>query len=472
VGGQAEARPPEAALSGQEGTTAVTITYTLPQRQPFAAAKPDEPEGQRPKELPVPLLKVAPGGCQQPLLGGLKELSALALVAEVLARSPSLAEMVAAWQAASARYPQVTALDDPMFGVQLAPGAFFARSVNDGYRFEVSQRIPWCGKLELRGENAQAQASAAGHEVEEMRLQLVESARRAFYDYYLVDRALAVNRENLRLLREFRKNAESRAETGKAPLQDVYQADVEIGRARERQVSLERLRPVAVARINTLMHLPPDSPLPPPPGKMEEAPALPEVAGLLNRALEVRPDLRAVRDRIAAERASLGLAHKEFYPDVEVMAAYDSIWQEKPLRPQVGVRINLPVRLERRYAAVAEAEARVGQRLAELGRLSDQASFQVYQAYEQVRESEQVVRLYEKTILPAAQQNVKAAQPAYVTGSIPFLSLLEAQRNVVGLRDRYYEALADYFRRRATLERVVGGPLIAAPGTPSPAPPR
>ena len=46
---------------------------------------------------------------------------------------------------------------------------------------------------------------------------------------------------------------------------------------------------------------------------------------------------------------------------------------------------------------------------------------------------------------------------------LPFLNLIEAQRNAVGLRDRYYEALAEAVRRRATLERAVGGPL-PAPG--------
>ena len=42
-----------------------------------------------------------------------------------------------------------------------------------------------------------------------------------------------------------------------------------------------------------------------------------------------------------------------------------------------------------------------------------------------------------------------SAQSAYVTGKTPFLSLIEAERNLVGLRDRYYETLADYFRRLA-----------------------
>jgi outer membrane protein TolC len=124
----------------------------------------------------------------------------------------------------------------------------------------------------------------------------------------------------------------------------------------------------------------------------------------------------------------------------------------------LGVRLNLPVRKERRQAAVAEAEARIAQRRAELARQTDQVNLQVEEAYQQVRESERAVRLYDETILPAARENVKAAISAYTTGKVPFLSLIEAQRNLIGLRDRYYETTADVFRRRATLERVTGGP--------------
>jgi outer membrane protein TolC len=392
----------------------------------------------------------------------------------MLARNPSLAEMVAAWQAASARFPQVTSLDDPNFGATLAPASLGSNQVDTGYRLEIAQKYPWCGKLALRGANAQAEASAAGRDVDDMRLQLVESAQSAFYDYYLVDRALAVNEEALRLLREFRRNAETRYRTGQVVQQDVLQADVELGRQQERQITLERMREVAVARINTLMHVPTRSPLPPPPGQLQLAGPLPDAQQLQAVALARRPDLQALANRIEAEEASLGLAHKEFCPDFEVMAAYDSIMGNGPTRdlaPQVAVRMNLPVRKARRYGAIAEAEARLSQRRAALDRQRDQVSLQVEEAHAQVRESERVVWLYEKEVLPAARNNVKAAQAAYTTGRIPFLSLIEAQRNVVNLQDRYYEAIADYFRRRAALERAVGGSLVPVPPDGGPTPP-
>lgn len=393
------------------------------------------------------------------------ELSVDALITEVLARNPNLSQMFAAWQAASARYPQVRAYDDPMLTTMFAPSSFGSNSVDSGYRVELSQKIPFPGKLRLRGQGALADADAAQNDVEDMRLQLVESARLAFYDYFLAHRAIAVNEDALRILGEFKSSAEKRFATGLAPQQDMLQADVEIGRQRERAVTLERMRKVAVARINTLRNHPPDQALPRPPQQLKVIPGLPEAADLRGRALSQRPDLHALQDRIAAEETALKLALREYYPDVEIAAAYDSIMGNGPMRdlaPQVGLRMNLPVRFAKRNAAVAEAHAKLAQRHAEYASRVSQIQFQVQEAYEQLLESERVLGLYEKTILPAARDNVKAAQVAYVTGKTPFLSLAEAQRNLVTLQDRNYEATADYFRRLATLERAVGAPINAS----------
>jgi outer membrane protein, heavy metal efflux system len=392
-------------------------------------------------------------------------LSVDALVEDVLARNPSLSQMVAAWQAASARYPQVRSWDDPMLAGMIAPSSFGSNSVEAGYRVELSQKIPFPGKLRLRGQGALSEASASGNDVEDMRVQLIESARLAFYDYYLAGRAIAVNKESLQLLKQFRENADVRYKNGQVPQQDILQADVEIGRQQERGLTLDRMRKVAIARINTLRNSPLDAPLAVPPEQLRIKAGLPAVENLRALALAQRPDLKAMEDRIASEQTGLALAFKDFYPDMEVAAAYDTIMGNGPARDlaaQVGVRVNLPIRMGRRNGAVAEAHAKIAQKKAELASRVNQVQFQVQEAYEQLLESERILALYEKTILPTARDNVKAAQTAYVTGKTPFLSLIEAQRNLVNLRDRNYEATADYFRRLATLERVIGGPMASA----------
>jgi outer membrane protein TolC len=387
------------------------------------------------------------------------------LVREVLARNPSIAQMQAAWQAASARYPQARSLEDPTFAGTIGPGTFSPddRGVEFAYRIEVSQKLPYPGKRQLRGDNALAEASAASHNVDDVRLQLVESTKMAFADYYLAERQLAVNEESLKLLDEFRQNAKSRYQTGLAPEQDVLQADVEIGREHDRRLGLEEARHVIMAKLNTLLHQPTRLPIPPAPARLGTNSGLPEVEILQTTALARRPDILALQDRIAAAQASLALACKDFRPDFEPFFMYDrfmgNVSDNRDLAAMVGVRLNLPVYRAKRQAAVQEAQARIAERRAELAAQTDQINFQVDEAYEKVVRSQRSVLLYRETILKAAEANVKAAQAAYVTGKIPLLSLIEAERNLVTLRDMYHQATADLFRRHATLERVTGGAL-------------
>ncbi len=353
-----------------------------------------------PGVIQVALLPQSPEQTAQPAsatLEGMKELSVEGLIGAVLARNPTLAEMVAAWQAASARYPQVISLEDPVFASTVGPETIAPddRGTEFAYRLQISQKLPFPGKLKLRGDKALAEASAAGQDADDVRLQLVETARTAFYDYYLVERALEVNQESLRLLREFRKDAQTRYENGLVPQQDVLQADVEIGREQDRRLELDQMRLVAVARINTLMHLPPDCPLPPAPQQLQVTEELPEVQALRATALVRRPDLQALADRIAAEEAALGLAHKEFYPDFVPFFTYDrfmgNLSGNRDLATMLGVQLNLPIYKGRRYAAVSEAQARIAQRKAELARLSDQVNYQVQEAHARVQRSEKSV---------------------------------------------------------------------------------
>jgi outer membrane protein TolC len=407
-------------------------------------------------ELP-PLRPAAPAAAE--------ELSVDALVAQVLAGNPSLVQMTAAYRAASARYPQVTSLEDPMFAGTVGPCTFGPddRGLEFAYRVEFSQKLPWPGKLRLRGDSARAEARAAARDVDDLRLRLVEGTKGAFYEYYRTARALEVNARGLQELEVFAGIVRARVRTGaRAAEQDLLQVQVEIGREQRRRLALERQSQVAAARLNTLLSLPPDRPLAPPPRSLVLGEELPDATALRAMALRRRPDLRALASRVRAEQAALALACKEYYPDFEPFVMYDRFMgntsDTRDLATMVGVRLNVPVWQARREGAVAEARARLTQRRAELERLANEAGFEVQQAWAEVRETGAAARLFQKRILPDAEQNVKAAQTAYATGS-PFLGLIEAQRRLTEVRDQYFEVVAEHFRRLAALERATGGPL-------------
>jgi outer membrane protein TolC len=369
--------------------------------------------------------------------------------------------MIAAWQAAAQRYPQVVSLEDPMFSGSIGPQSLGSPQVEPGYMLEASQRIPWPGKQSLRGRVAGAEANAAWHESADTRLQIIQAAQSAFYDYYLVVRLMELNARNTQLMREFRDTAQARYASNLVPQQDVLSAELELLELQRRALELRRMHWVAIARINTLLHRPPDFPLPPPPATIEDEGDLPPPELLRQTAVERRPDLAMLAARIRAEQANLELAYKEYFPDAELWYRYDGYWQpdESDLRSQVGMNVNVPVYRHRRRAAVREAMFRINQRRAELEQRIDDVMNDVQAAAARVGESQRLIELYRVQSMPLAEQAVESSRAAYITGGIDFLRLLEAQRRHLMLQEKYAEAFAEYYRRLSELERAAGGPI-------------
>jgi outer membrane protein, heavy metal efflux system len=152
------------------------------------------------------------------------------------------------------------------------------------------------------------------------------------------------------------------------------------------------------------------------------------------------------------------LADKEYYPDVSVVAKYDGFMPEE-MRPQVGMEVNVPLRYGRRSAAVREASDRLAQRRAEYQERFDQVRFEVQAAVDRAAQAQQVIRLYEEKILPATQRSADSAVANYTSGKLDFLRLLDAERQVYAQREMYHQAIAEYHRRLAELDRAVGEPI-------------
>lgn len=379
------------------------------------------------------------------------------LVTAVLRRNPSIAAARWAWKAALARYPQERSLDDPILGYGVTPTSFGSSSVRDAHKVDLSQHVPFPGKLALRGEIALAEAEAAEHDLGAVRLRLATVASLLFDDLWFLDRALALNAEHTELLDEFLRIATARYEVGEASQQDPLQAEVEQAHLLHRDVVLTTARRVAREQLNVLLHRRPDRPLPPPPDRLDPDPTEElDRSALVTEALQARPELRAAQARVAARESAVALERREFFPDFTLIGSYNRLWQAKDLQPFVGVRLNVPLRVARRRAALDEARARYAHATSEREDLEDQVRFGVESGVDRLEEARHVLRLFESRILPASRDQVAAARAGFETGRNSFLALIEAERNLRTSRLGYDEALATVSRRRAELERAVG----------------
>ena len=89
--------------------------------------------------------------------------------------------------------------------------------------------------------------------------------------------------------------------------------------------------------------------------------------------------------------------------------------------------------------------------------------YEVQSGLDRAAQSQRVVHLYDQKILPAAQRSLDSALANYTSGKLDFLRLLDAERQLNTQREMYYQAIAEYHRRLAELERAVGEPAATSP---------
>ena len=376
-----------------------------------------------------------------------------ALVAEVLRRNPSVRAARFAWGAALARFPQATALEDPMLGYGVAP-----RAVRDGaQRVDLRQAFPFPGKLRLRGEIALAEAEAAAQDFAAVRLRLATMASLLFDDYYLAARALEVNHHHRGIVGELRAVAAARYESGEVSAQAPLQAEFELAELERAEAGLESAGVIATAQLNGLLHRDPGLPLPPPPLALDVAqPGTADLAREVEAALAARPELRAADARVRAGEAAVGAARREFLPDFALTAGYDGLWEVPELRPFVGLELNVPLQLGRRRAALEEARAELGRARSERGGIEDEVRVAVATSARQVAEAERALVLYRDRLLPAARDQLGAARSAFETGQESFLAVLKAEEDLREVELGEHAALAELDRRVAELHGATG----------------
>ena len=379
-----------------------------------------------------------------------------AVVAAVLARNPSVDAAREALRAALAEIPQATALDDPMVGYELAPLSI-ASDAPFGQAVSIRQKLPFPGKRRLAGELALAMAEAEAAELGAVRLELAQMASELYDDYFVAARALDINAQHKTLLEQFKKSAEAQYVAGRAAQQDPIQAEVELAQLERERITIEAERDQIAARLNGLLHRAPSSALPPPPADLALA-AVPTgtSAELQDLAIRLRPQRKGTSAHVRAARTKLAIAERAYYPDVELMGSYNSMWDMAEHRWMVGVMIDVPIQRGKRRAAVEQSEAEIARAKSDDARVVDEIRVDVEVAARRVAEAEALVAVHTEKLLPAARAQVDSARAGFTAAQNSFLAVIEAQKNLRGIELSLAMARAELSRRRAGLSRAVG----------------
>jgi outer membrane protein TolC len=365
-----------------------------------------------------------------------------------------------AWRAASHVAQQVTTLPDPEFTVQQfsvgspKPFAGFTNSDFAYIGFGASQRLPYPGKLRLKGEVASREAGAQKAQAAELQASIAQRVKTTYFHLaYLQQTLLVLDRTSATLkqlgdteLARYRVGQGSQAEVLKAQLEQTklvreitmhhaeagqYQAELKALLHRPQQsadIVAENLRPT------TLAH-----------GASE----------LLSFVEGGNPAVQSGKAALSKHVAQLESAERAKKPDFSVGYMFEETGTRYRDYYMLTLSMNLP-RRRRVNAEIAEATQMREETKALLDARRQEQLSEVQKQYVMANSTRELLTEYKDGLIPQAQSVLRTTLTAYQSATGELNSVLLALGDVLKLERDSNQALLDHEIAIAHLETLTG----------------
>ncbi|UCD57206.1 MAG: TolC family protein [Candidatus Hydrogenedentota bacterium] len=382
--------------------------------------------------------------------------------------NPAIGESEHRWRAALQRVPQATTLPDPEFAISQFIHKPETRVGPQDTLLSISQKFPWFGKLDARGEMALRDALAAAEQYQAQIREIVAAVKRAYYDLAYLDEAIRITRQDRELLEHFEEIAETRYATGKGIQQAVVKIQAEITRDDDRLYLLTQQRESIAANLNSLMDRSPHEPIPSL-VKLSVVPVDTDLEQLYAKGRVNRHELKAAQYIVEKSDQAIRLAKKEFLPDFTIGFNYifvddrkDALGKLEPPedngRDAYGIALgfNIPLWEGKLMSGVREAREIKSASERSYDGIENAIEFSIRDAVLRAETTFDQLALYESVLIPQAEQSLDSTEAAYATGQLNALDLIDSERFLLNVRLAHAKLKTDYMKSLADIERAIG----------------
>lgn len=380
------------------------------------------------------------------------------------------------WQAALARIDQAAVW--PNSDVALTFSYLFSSDnvkawdrTTLGAGFDPSMSLSLPVKARAAGKAALDAAQEAGEKFRAVKFDLQRKVLSAYLDLALTGELIRIQQDNRTLLGLVAHSAADRAEAG-GPMQDLFKAKIELQTADDELASLEAKARSMRSVLNGMLARDPAAPLTLPASLPAPRAIGVDDSRLIAAGVAQNPGLAALARQVAGRTDAIEVARLAYLPDFSPSASITG-----SVSQAIGTMVMLPTRAPAIRAAIDEASAMEHSSEAMLRQTRhDRAASFVATLYA-IRNAERQAQLYQRSIVPAAEQLVVSSRSAYAAGTIGFADLIDSERMLLTMRRMVAGARIEREERLAELEALMGADIetLAAPpagASPDSAPPR
>ena len=417
------------------------------------------------------LMTTVSGVAQTPSYATNGDATLAALLTEALEGNPRVRGAFLEHQAARSRVSRASALPDPALSLTRHVRGPQTRVGPQASGVSLSQTFPWFGtRSDLRG-IAAAEAGIRGQSHHERRADVVHQVKLTYYDIAYLDRALSITEEEERLLVHYEALAQARYSQGFGQQQEVVKLQAEVTRVLNRRQNLLRERADFAAALNVLADRPVRAPVPT--VAIGERPAARVDDELLQATgVRERAEVASARLRIESGEYAVRLAQRQYRPGFTVGVAWGNVLGRRDdpgmASPpaddgsdqfSLTLGASLPVFRSNYDAAVREAAARLSAAEEAYRDEVNGVALAVRSTAFQLAAIERQLALFERALLPQAEQALRATEEAYSAGVTGVLELLDSEEVLLDVRLGLARLRADYMKALADMERAIGAPF-------------
>lgn len=359
--------------------------------------------------------------------------------------------------------------DDPFIaaGIDEKP---FDGGEGEVRRYQISQTIPFPGKIGAREDIAEKLAQASEYDAITRSRQVEVIATQAYLQAGYNSQAIRLNQNIQKIIQDTTASAKVRYKTGDSTHHEWLLAKIELSILKVEALRLERTRTALMALLNELRNLPSETPLETDhsgPLKLEIDPSK------IVTNLTEQPELKSwdFQKKIAA--SELKLVKLSYAPDFVIQGmAMEPTMRDSQMKSNWGVMIGVTVPLffwRKQSELVMAAEKDRLASISEYQNLQNRLNTELTDAKQQLKTSVDVVKLYKNDVIPLTEIAVRNAQSGYAAKTLPLGQFLEALKSQKTQELELLAAQYDVVVAKTRIEELLSSPPVTrfAPSRPT-----
>ena len=328
---------------------------------------------------------------------------------------------------------------------------------------EISQAVEFPTKYFLRGSKLTKETEIAENEYLLAKNAVISKVKSSYYNTIAIQEQMKIALENVAISEDFVKKAEIRLSVGEGTNLERLTAKVQYSEALNNVEVKKNHLIAAFAELSFAMGF----------GKSQtEEYNLTDTLGFpkfdftlkqLTDALDNNPNVKVSNLRVGLSSVDKSLAWSTFLPDFNLVYSNNFFGQGGTntidnYSASIGITVPLWFMLDQR-GRIKEATANVIVAKSESILVMNDVYTKIRSAFAEFKNEETQVNLYQKDILPQAEEIYRTASRSYEAGEITYIEFLEAQQTVINSRSNYIVALLSYNLSIVSIVEIVGNTL-------------